>query len=291
MAVVLTEARLKPLIFALGIVISVVVIARFSPSFQACIAASEGSESYRALYESAGFVGRFFSRQELDAVCTGTFLDQNSGILSGLAMAVIAWFAWGLARVARDLKANADRQIADSRAVREIVGKQATILAAQADTLIAQKQIAHLHFVAAHRPRLRVRYFTFVNTGQSFQARVLFTVHNVGATRAVVQRCSALTEFLEVGPMLGVPNLAAAQEAMMPQPLDIGDTEQAVAFCPYTAAEVDENKLRGRLLHVFGIIEYTDEADGSHTTAFCRYYDPSVRGFIPAGGEDYNYEA
>ena len=120
--------------------------------------------------------------------CAWTWIADHATVIatvvSTIATGVVAWFTITLAKAALGLKASADQQIAEAKALREIAGQQTAIQGLQADIAKKQHGLGRVQFFADHRPRVVLKDVFFSAAGR-FDT-LTFELANIGGSEAKV---------------------------------------------------------------------------------------------------------
>jgi hypothetical protein len=170
---------------------------------------------------------------------------------------------------------------------------------------------ARKSFIAAHRPRLTIRFVTTVSeigeAGQGVSGD--FLVYNTGGTAAILERCysevivgdslptrsNRYTE--EAGEALGAILLLPGQSTIVrfptggPKRLDpdehiaIRKRQESVSTNPMSG-----NNWSWSNLFLIGWIGYIDESRKARRAGFCRRYDFAEKRFVVNEDHDYQYE-
>lgn len=231
-----------------------------------------------------------------------------AAVVSAVAAAVIAWFTVTLASATRGLKASADQQVAEAKALRKIAEAQEAISGAQTDVLIAQKQIARQQFLAEHRPKLRVRHVSIVTADHIGHPTLFFkhggevkgglAVVNVGGTKATVVESRYRIYVSRSGLPASAPYDRSFHKLLLDgQILDVGEScaipikDEIVMEPPSAGTDVELRQFErgGWQIYVMGQIRYQDEGGCDRFMGFCRLRGSDGR-FRIVDDQDYEFE-
>ncbi|MDP1749795.1 MAG: hypothetical protein Q8L22_10070, partial [Reyranella sp.] len=165
------------------------------------------------------------------------------------------------------------------------VATVALVVATVATLLIGVFQLKHMRreFIAAHRPRMKVREFNHIADGGN---AIRWTLSNVGGSKAIIRGVRATTRLTKADDDLPAPDYSRCEEittmtAFEPGNLDEQVTLRLPANWGYDSA---------RWLYVFGYVAYGDELGNGFQTAFIRRHDWPRGRFVPVNDPDYEHE-
>lgn len=154
--------------------------------------------------------------------------------------------------------------------------------------------VAATEFIAAHRARLRVRYFKLIQRGAGQPPIVRFSIINIGDTEGHMTSCRGIIEWLDPKKLPPVVTIAM-KEASPPCRFTVGQAEETtfeVPPDPRGRRPISAFSEEFRLIPiVYGLIEYSDKTGSSvWRTAFCRHLADTSGRFVAVADPDYEYE-
>jgi hypothetical protein len=145
-----------------------------------------------------------------------------------------------------------------------------------------QTSLLRIQHIATHRPLLRVRRFTHVQSADDDRIVVNFTIANVGNSDAVLKESRG--------------GLDRVPPTVVPMPVYDGltqviDPRVFKPGAPSGGIIIDRpDRQRGPILRVFGYLSYEDRLGNVRTTAFCRHFNNVTSRFEAIKDADYEYE-
>lgn len=194
----------------------------------------------------------------------------NTGEISAVAAAFAAFIAAYFAGRLTDI---GERQA-------DISGEQLGALARQGDQIDRE-------WVSTHRPKLRVRYFTYIGISGDDPAEVSFDIVNIGGSAATITD-SSWKIVVRNPKLLSTPYYHAGKPVRPAgKVIDLTDSERVTVDDDFVSRTIE-----GKYQHlvIYGYIRYADQYGARRTTAFGRYWDAERARFLPVDDPEYNYE-
>jgi hypothetical protein len=221
------------------------------------------------------------------------------GVTGGLV-----WVGYRQISDARDSIAAAVKSANAAEKAANAAEAQTAIIGSQSDTIMKQHAVGRLQFLAAHRPRLRVRHVSIV-TAERFGHPTIFFSHgeeikgglivvNIGGTKATIVESRYRIYFSREGLPITAPYDETFHNLLLPeQVLDVGES-CATPIADQIFMNPNRTTLRqferdGWTLYVMGQIRYQDEGGCDRFMGFCREWADDGR-FHPVKDPDYEYE-
>lgn len=200
-------------------------------------------------------------------------------------------------RLVDDAKENETRHAVDRQVALATAGTQTTVMSQQADILEKQKEIAREGFIAAHRPRLTVRFINCPEPIIDAQPTADLRVANTGASDANYFSIGA-DIFRRTNNRIVPGGWSAIPQTVPLNP--VVEPSQELTFTVIGKDTLNENHVKYVVEHrsdelcLIGIIVYEDRNGTKRTTSFFRKYNPDQRRYMRVSPHDahadYEYE-
>jgi hypothetical protein len=291
------RAHKFPVSVAAALAVAFLLVA-LSQSFQTCVHANTDEYADHASQKRVGqIIGTWWW-------CGGLFLNENSGAIGAIATVIMAAFTgtlwWSTESTGRLTVKTVD-----------LAEKQFLMEGQQADLAGKQHGLQRLQYIAANRPRLRIRGIAVEPSGPDGSGSLFrrgltlkgkLIIANIGATDAIIRDSRYRFYWSQYGlPMK--PPLEGALVKSFPSEGEADRTIQGFGSCAFSitcdeelGGDVQGTRRGGGIkLYVMGIIRYSDIEGRDRFMGFCREYVPPEEGggeghFAPVTNGDYEFE-